>query len=180
MKWKVTMRTVWLLIPAAFLFATAVQAQVSIAFVNTQRVLEQAPQAKAASERLQREFAPREANVVTAKTALKNLQEKLERDGAILSEAERSKLERDIVAKQRELKRAQTEYAEDLNLRRNQEFAKFQKEAAETVAAVAKDQGYDLVIEAGVVYANEKVDITEKVLSRLREQFAKAQPKGKK
>lgn len=172
--------SLWLLALTVVLGATGALAQTNIAFVNTQRVLEQAPQAKAASERLQQEFAPREANVAAAQKALKAMQDRLERDAAILSEAERTKLEREIVTQQREFKRAQTEYAEDLNLRRNQEFAKFQREAADTVAAVAKENGYDLVIEAGVVYANDKVDITQKVLLRLREQFAsKAAPKGK-
>lgn len=165
----------------AFAAPAAVGADASVAFVNSGRVLEQAPQAKAARERLQQEFAPRDSEIQTAQKTLKGLQEKLERDGAVMSAAERGKLEHEIVAQQRELKRSQSEFSEDLNLRRNEEFAKLQRETADAIVAIAKENGYDLVFEAGVVYASEKVDITDRVIGRLREQFNKAPaPKAKK
>lgn len=145
--------------------------EVNIAFVNTARILEQAPQAKAARDKLQQEFAPRDADLVSQQKALQSLQQKLERDGAIMGETERQKLERDILSQQRELKRAQGEFSEDLNLRRNEEFAKLQREAGETIVALAKEFGYDLVLEAGVVFASDKVDVTDKIIERLRERF---------
>ena len=159
--------------------AAAVQAEVSIAYVSTQRTLEQAPQAKAAGERLQQEFAPREGSIANAQKSLKGLQDRLARDGAIMSEADRGKLERNNAVQQRDLKRTQAEYNEDLNLRRNEEFSKFQREATETIRSIAQENGYDLVLEAGVIYASDKIDITDKVLARLREQFNQAQ-KGRK
>lgn len=155
--------------------ATPAHAELKIGFVNTARVLEQAPQAKAARDRLQQEFSPRESEIINAQRELKDMQDHLERDGPTMSESERARLERDILAKQRDLKRAQGEFSEDLNLRRNEEFARLQREAAQAVVDIARDDKFDLVLEAGVVFASDKVDITDKVLARLRETYGKQQ-----
>ncbi len=137
-------------------------------FVNTPVVLEQAPQAKQARDRLQTEFAPRDQELVDMTKRIEGLQEKLKRDGSVMSETERRKLERDIVAEQRELKRARDAFGEDFNIRRNEEFAKLQRHVAKVIVDVAKENGYDLILESGVVYASDRVDITTKVVERLQ------------
>lgn len=165
-------RLLWATAACAALTAP-VHADVKIGFVNTARVLEQAPQAKAARERLQQEFSPRESDIVSVQRALKGMQERLERDGPTLSESERGKLEREILSQQRDLKRAQGEFSEDLNLRRNEEFGRLQREAAEAIVGIAREDKFDLVLEAGVVFASDKVDVTDKVITRLREAYDK-------
>jgi outer membrane protein len=96
------------------------------------------------------------------------MEDRLARDGATRAEAEARKLERDIVSKRRDLKRDQDEFREDVNLRRNEEFGKIQKEIVQSIQDVAKAEGYDLVLGEGVIYASDKTDITNAVLERLR------------
>jgi outer membrane protein len=146
-------------------------AEARIGFVNTPRILEQAPQAKMARERLEQEFAPRDSELAAAQRTLKAQEEKLARDGAILSEEERRKLEREVLTQQRDLKRAREAFTEDLNLRRNEEFSRMQREVGDAIVAIAKQDGYDLIFETGVVYASDRVDLTERVLGLLRQQF---------
>ncbi|MGE0082279.1 MAG: hypothetical protein AB7U81_13390 [Thiohalomonadaceae bacterium] len=43
---------------------------------------------------------------------------------------------------------------------------------------IAREDKFDLVLEAGVVFASDKVDVTDKVIARLREAYGK-QPNGK-
>ena len=52
------------------------------------------------------------------------MEDRLKRDGDIMSDEERRKFERDIVNQQREIKRAAEEFNEDFNLRRNEEYQK--------------------------------------------------------
>lgn len=146
---------------------TATAAELKIGVVNAQKVLEQAPQADAARKRLDGEFAPRDKAVTEMQKELRRDEERLEKDGAIMSETERSKLEREIVAQRRDFKRKQDEFREDLNGRRNEEFGKLQKLIADVILNVAKTGGYDLVLTDGVLYASDKVDITDAVLQRL-------------
>jgi len=155
------------------LAATAtIAAEIKIGFVNAAEVLEKAPQADAARKRLEKEFSPRDKKLVNAKKTVRKLEEKLSRDGAIMSESERRKLERDILSQQRELKRAQEEFREDLNIRRNEAFDKLRRRVFEVINDIAKAEKYDLVVSDGVVYATDRVNITGKVVAQLMQEFA--------
>jgi outer membrane protein len=154
---------------AGLLLAFSAQAQLKIGFVNAAKILDQAPQAEAARSRLEQEFAPRDQGLVDAQRALRSLEERLARDGAVMSDAERRNLERDIIAQQRELNRSQLEFREDFNIRRNEELGKLQKRVYDIIVQLAQEQRFDLIINDGaVIYASEQVDITDQVLQRLR------------
>jgi len=143
-------------------------AELKIGVVNAIKILEGAPQAEAARKQLEKEFASRDRDLVARQKSIKEMEDRLSREGATMSEADARKLERDIVSKRRDLKRDQDEFREDVNLRRNEEFGKIQKEIVQSIQDVAKSQGYDLILGEGVIYANEKTDITNAVLDRLR------------
>lgn len=138
-----------------------------IAFVNTARVIEQAPQAAVVRNTLQTEFAPREAKLIEEQNSIKSLEERLIKDGALMSATEKRKLERNIKSKQLVFQSARESFTEDLTVRRNAELQKMQQEIAQVVVEVAKGANFDMVLEAGVVYANEKVNITLQVIEAL-------------
>jgi len=146
---------------------------VRIAFVNTPQVLEQVPQAESVRNTLQSEFAPRDAKLVAEQKKVKELEDKLSRDSAIMSNEGRRKLERDILSQKREIKRARDEFTEDFNIRRNEELSKMQREIALSIVSLAKEKGYDLILESGVIYASDRVDITTEVIDRLKRDYSK-------
>src|SRR5512139_1512814 len=123
--------------------AVAIAADVRVAFVNSNEVLERAPQAETARALLQAEFAPRDAQLVADQKKLHTQEERLSHDGVTMSDDERRRLEREVTSLQRDLKRARDEFSEDLNIRRNEEFAKLQREVAKVIVEVAKEAGYD-------------------------------------
>lgn len=144
-------------------------AELKIGFVNVPRVLEKAPQAEEAKKRLEREFSPRDKQLVAQQKEIKGMEDKLARDSAVLGETELRKLERDIVNKKREAQRAQAEFSEDFNIRRNEELGKLQRGIFEAIKAIAKEENYDLLLTDGVVFANEQIDITDRVQKRLNQ-----------
>ncbi len=152
--------------------ATADEA-IRIAFVNTPQVLEQAPQAEAVRNTLQNEFSPRDAALVEEQKKVKELEDRLARDGVVMSDEARRKLEREILSQKREIKRARDEFTEDFNIRRNDELAKMQREIALSIVSLAKERGYDLILENGVIYASDRVDITKDVIERLKRDYNK-------
>jgi outer membrane protein len=156
----------------AFVAPLAAQAQtpLKIAVVIVPRLLEEAPQAKASMQALQEEFAPRQREMVAQQKDLKGKEEKLQRDGAVMAENERRNAEKDLRDGQRELQRKQSEYVEDLNLRRNEELGKLQRSLLQEVQAFARTSGYDLVV-SDVLYANESIDITAQVLAALQQRY---------
>jgi outer membrane protein len=148
-----------------------------IGFVDTARVLKDAPQADLARKKLESEFAPRDEKIVKMQKELKKLDERQNKDIAIMSDAARRKLERDIIALRRDIKRAKEEFTEDFNLRRNEELTKLQKLISQTTVTVAKENGFDIVLSDSVLYTSKRVDITDKILERLRTNKDITQPK---
>ena len=156
------------LLGACMLAGPAVAAEYKIGVVQAVRVLEAAPQAEGAKKKLESEFAGRDKALLGDQKALKALEDRLAKDQAIMSETERSRLQRDIVNKQRDLKRNSDEFREDVNFRRNEEFGKIQRMIVEAIKQLAEEQKYDIVLGEGVIYAGKSVDITEQVIERLK------------
>ena len=156
------------LAPFFLALALSAAAEVKVAFVDIEKILREAPQAEAVRQRLEQEFAPRDKKLLAMQKELRKLEEKLTRDAEVMSEAERRKLERKILEKRREFLRAQEEFREDFALRRNEELAKLQKQIFEVIKKLAEEEGFDLLLSGGVVYASQRVDVTEKVIERLK------------
>jgi outer membrane protein len=162
------MKFIWLLLAMFIAAPMSYAAELKIGVVNAGAVLDKSPQKTAALSRLEKEFATRSKSLESKHKALRAAQEKLNKDGAILSAEERRNRERDILSDQRELQRLQDEYSEDLSIRRNEELRKLEKDIAETIVDLAKDEGFDLILYQGVIFASDKVDITDKVLEKLK------------
>ena len=84
-----------------------VQAEIRIGVVNIPLLMQNAPQAADAKKRLEREFAPKDRQLVSQQKAIKQLEERLSRDGLTMTESSKRSLERDIISKRREAQRAQ-------------------------------------------------------------------------
>jgi outer membrane protein len=143
-------------------------ADYKIGVVQAVRVLESAPQADAAKKKLETEFAGKDKSLVSKQKELKALEDRAQKDAAIMSESERARLERDVMNMRRELKRDSDEFRDDVNFRRNEEFAKIQKMIVEAIQSIAAEQKYDLVLGEGVIFASKAVDITDLVIDRLK------------
>lgn len=146
-------------------------ADLKIGFVNVARLLEKAPQAEKAKKDLEREFKPRDSKLIAEQKSIKSMEEKLAKDEAVMSEAEKQKLERDLLNKKRDAKRVQDEFREDFNLRRNEELGKLQKSIFEAIQTLAKEENYDLLLTDGVVFAKETIDVTGKIEQKLQASF---------
>ncbi len=141
--------------------------EVKIGFVNSARVLQEAPQAEHARVKLQSEFEPRDKKIVAMQKKLKKFEDEMNRDAAVMSESVRKKKEREMLALKRDVKRAQEEFNEDLNLRRNEELNILQQKVYDAIVSLAKEENYDVILGDSVMFASKRVDITDKVIKRL-------------
>jgi outer membrane protein len=164
------LKTYLFLLPIMLMMSGSLLAEeYRIAFVNATKVFEESPQYKSARDRLQTEFSRREKELLSSQKQLKQLEEKLQRDGSVMSESEVKRLERDILNRSRKLKNSQTEFREDLNLRQNEEFKKLRQQVREVIQEVGKEEKIDLIVSDGVVYFSKKIDISDKVLAKLKQ-----------
>ncbi|MDH3761387.1 MAG: OmpH family outer membrane protein [Gammaproteobacteria bacterium] len=157
-----------LLLLATVQAATAQQAALKIGFVNTARVLKEAPQARKVEERLKAEFGPREAQLKEKRKEILTMEDQLKNDAKLSSNARR-KLEREIRLKVSQLKFLEQEFREDQNLRRNEEI----RELQQVISNVLKMQGdsgkFDLILTEGVSYVSDPLDITTQTIEMLKQ-----------
>lgn len=159
---------------------TAMAAELKIGAVDFNRVLEESPQYKAAAETLNKEFAPAQQEIQAQNKELRSLQEKLQRDSAVMSGADRASLERRVRDMERDLARRFEQIQEDMNIRRNEELSRLQRQVGNEIRQFAKDEKYDLILAYGVIYAAPTVDVTERILKRLEASAAKQPDQGSK
>lgn len=160
----------WAMMLFASLWTMPVIAEdLKVGYIDTNKVLKDAPQADLARKKLEEEFNPRDQGIVKLQQKLKELKERQERDAKLMSQEENIKLERKIVSLKRDIKRAKEEFNEDFNLRRNEELARLHKLISKATIQVAEDLKYDVILSDNVLYISKRVDITEIVIKQLQE-----------
>jgi outer membrane protein len=166
------------LLACGFMASPAAHAEMKIGVVNFQRLLEEAPQTKSAMQDLENEFAPRRRELVTMQNDLKSREEKMQKEGAVMAEADRMKAEKTARDEQREFSRKAGEFQDDVSARRNEELAKIQRFLVAEINTYSAAQGFDLVVGESVIYVKPTYDITAQVLEVLKTKPVKlpAQP----
>ena len=162
---KLKQLAVSLILASAFIAAPTL-AETKVGFVNTEKLLREAPLSVAAQKKLEREFATRQQDLQKLAKQARELQAQLDKDGVTMSDSERKTKERDLGNSSRELQRQEREFREDLNLRRNEELGQIQERARKTIQEIAKAEKYDIIVEQAV-FVDPKVDITDRVMKAL-------------
>jgi outer membrane protein len=166
-----------LVLAVALIAAVAVPAsaqELKIGVVNIPALMQRAPQTKAAMDELQEEFAPRQREILAKQKEFEELGTKFQKDSAVMGETERRNMEKELRDLQREVTRLQNEYQEDLNLRQNEEMSNLQVSLLQEIQGYASQQGYDLIVGDGVLFASGAVNITEDVLRAVESNFQAA------
>lgn len=154
----------WLSFVAAFVLVANATAQTRIGYIDQKRLLDNAPQMSAGSERLRSEFAERDRQLKADEARLAQLQER-QRTATTLDEA----LGDEIEALARKVRRTRDTLRDELGRRSQEETAERFREINEAVAAYARENRYDLIVSSPVFYAGPDIDITDQVLARLRQ-----------
>lgn len=165
-------------IVATFLAATLclatlpAQAEIKIGFVNSQRILVNAPQAAKAKQKIEKEFEKRDQELQRLAKQLQTLQDAMEKGGVTMSPIERRNKERDFGELNHEFQRKQREFKEDLNLRQNEEMAAIFERVNKVIKNIAEIEKFDLILQEAV-FASPRIDITDRVLKILADDKGK-------
>jgi len=137
------------------------------AFINPNVIIEQAPQAVAASKALEQEFSQRDNNLRSAAVSIQELEKSYQNDSAIMSAEQKKKMEDQIIQLKRKFQFDQQSVNQDLQKRRQQVLQELQKTISIVIRKYGEEQGYDFIFTEGVAYASEEVDITDEILKEL-------------
>jgi outer membrane protein len=140
------------------------------AYINPAVILEQSPQARAASKALENEFKQRELDLRTRAIKIQEMEKNYQNDSAIMSAEQKKKVESDIIQNKRKFQFDQQSVREDLQLRRKQLVQELQKSISDVIRSYGEKNGYDFIFTEGVAYASDSVDITDEILKELAKQ----------
>ncbi len=158
-----------LTIASSAFMATAAQAEQKIAYVNTQHVFQSIPQHDVVAKKLQEEFKDKKAEVEKLQQIIQDKVTKLRRDGELMSEDERRQAQIELGSLQSELKIKGQSLEHDAKQRENAETQKLIALIEEAINKVAKEQGYDLVVDSkALLFAKPEFDLTDTVVKNLK------------
>ncbi len=142
-------------------------AELKVGFVQVEKILREAPITIESEKKLTKEFSIRTDKLKADVKTLKEKEVAFSKEVLTMKDSERDMKEKSITQSRVEIQRAERELNEDISIRRNEELRGLQDQINKAVTAVAKAEGYDLVVYSGVAYNSEKIDITDKILKNL-------------
>jgi outer membrane protein len=165
----------WLvgLLAALVLAVPAIAADLKVGVVDMQKILQVAPQVLQVREQLRKEFAPQQKEILDKQRRLQALEEKFTKTGTVMNDDERETTQSEITQLQHEIQQSRNDFLDDLNLRRNEELGKLQRLVLKEVNDYAGENHFDLIVGDGVFYASKRVDVTDAIIQRLKQDFKK-------
>ena len=145
---------------------SAQETDLKIGYVDMRQLLDQSPQIKLSREAIDREFRPRNDAIAADEKRLQALNKRLQESGGA-SQVLRNQI-RDL---ELSINRRREDLRQEIVFRRNEAIQQLEDDINAAVAAVAKTEQYDLILSSPVIYANERVDLTVRVLQMLQQQM---------
>jgi len=164
-----------------FLSANAMAAgALKIGYVSVEKILSESPQVEAVNATMMERFGGRKNELQEMEKSIKEMQENYKRNELVMTEDKLNELKTNIIAKIQEFKQKEAVLSQEVNTMRNQQLAVLQQSVRSIIEEVAKTEKYDLILSEGVAYADSKLDITGKILDRMKKAFDKDKDKAKK
>ena len=140
-----------------------------IAFVVLQRVVAESAEGKQASARVQALQQKKVAELNERQKAAQGLQEKLDKSGAVMSEAARADLTKQVERANVDMQRATQDAQAEVQELQQQLQEEFQRRIAPIIEAVGKEKGLHYIFngpDSGLVWADASLDITNDVVKK--------------
>lgn len=171
------MRKVYTLLIAAAALATvsavpaAAQTAPKLAFINSQRIIAEAPGAQSARQTLEREMEGFRSELNKLDEDIQKMITSYEQKRSMLSTDARAKEEEAIMQKQRDAQQRAMQLEEQANNRQNQLVEPVMRQIQEVIDSIRVEGKYAMIFDAGaggVIAADPALDLTDQVLARLR------------
>jgi len=152
---------------------TAIAADLKIGVVSVERILTEAPQVDAVNTKMLEKFGPKRDELKAMETDIKSLQENYKRNELVMTEDKLNNLKKDIITKIQILKQKEAVLTQEVAQVRNKELAKLQESVRGIIDDIAKSGKYSLILSEGVAFADDKLNITDQVLKKMKAKFKK-------
>lgn len=162
-------------IATSFAVNNVLAADLKIGIMNVQKIIVTCDAGKEAKIRFEEKMKALQASFKEEEDALKGLQAEIKKKSSAWSEEKKAEKVREFKKNGRELQ-AKTEDARfEMKQMQDKELEPILKALEKVVAQFGKDNGYTAIMDSksGVIYFDEKVDISDVVVKKLNEAMAK-------
>ncbi len=166
-----------LIIVSALMSANVIAAGIKIGVVSVERILTEAPQVDAVNTSMLERFGPQRDELQNAEKEITKMNENYKRNELVMTEDKLNELKKEIIMKIQRLKQKEAQLTQEVGTVRNQELAVLQQQVRGIIDDIAKKGKYSLVLSEGVAFSDPKLDITDKVLDRMKSAFNKKKKK---
>ncbi|MCE7959565.1 MAG: OmpH family outer membrane protein [Acidobacteria bacterium ACB2] len=170
------------LAPAALLAAppAAAQAPIRVGVIEVQRIVQDSAMGKESLARVQKAQGAKQEELAKRQKELRDMEQKIQEQNKTLSEDAIEKLQKDYQSKALDMKRFQDDAQRELEELQRKELGELEKKVMPVIQQVSKEEGYQLVFnkfQSGLLYADDAVDLTDKVITKFNAALATAPAK---
>ncbi|SFR50628.1 periplasmic chaperone for outer membrane proteins Skp [Marinobacter daqiaonensis] len=152
----------------ALLLAGQVSAQTRVGVVDLRQALFASDEAQAFSEQLKREFTEPEQQVREAQQEARALQERLQKDGAMMNEQERERLASEFQQKAQAFSAMKQQLDQTLSSRKQAFIDEARPEVDAAVKELMEEHDLDMILPAeAVVRVKPELNLTQQLLEKL-------------
>ena len=145
-------------------------AEVKLAVVDVQRAILGSEEAKRLLGQIQEEFRGEEDEVRQIQAEITKLLERAQKDGEVMSESEKRKLQQQIDDKNNDFVYLRQKLQKQVEARQNELFAGIDQKVQKAIEDIVLKEDYDLILpRQAVIYVGDLYDITRKVTEKLNE-----------
>ncbi len=158
-----------------FLFSISAFSQVKIGFVNSEAIIKELPEAQDAQRKLDNLVQEWQSELRKLESEWKQKYDNYDRNKLLMSDQMRAEKERELVElENRIMQYREQKFGQNGELfQKQEEFMRpIHNKIFNALEKIAKDEGYDFVFDKSgdilLLYANEKYDLTKKVLDIIK------------
>lgn len=152
-----------------FLANSYAMGNAKIGIVDVQKIMQNAPEVKSASDALHKKFAPEQAKILAKQTDLKKMMDKLNRDASVMRDSDKKKLQDQIMTARKEFTTMTQGYEQKVLVAQQQTMQKIVKKVNNIAAQIAKKESLSMVIvRQAVIYPGDAKDITDEIINSMK------------
>lgn len=141
-----------------------------IGFVNMNQLLKEAPQVEAINNKLQDRFSAPKKELDDLGNSIKEQEKEIKRNELLMTESKLKKSKENLLEQIKQYREKEAKLAKELQAMQNQELAVFRDVVRKVIGEMAEQEKFDLILNDGVMYADESLNVTDKLLERLKKQ----------
>ena len=158
------------LLPVLLLVAGSAMAELKIGVVNVQRAIGDTEEAKALIAKIESDLGAEGTALRSLNSEITQLQEKMVKDGEVMSAVEKTKLQKEIEDKQLDYQFRGNKLQKTVNERQQDIFGQMGPKFEAVMKDIVARDKYDLILHRqNVLYVDPKLDVTAQFTEALNQ-----------